>query len=77
MPLIMNPKCPGTCNVLTWRNANNVSILLGYTKYPEDVKQQKTVKKVYAGSSSKKKPLSGSLLHVCACVSIVPYPGRV
>ena len=50
MPLIMNPECPGTCNALTWRNANNVSILLGYTEYPEDVKQQKTVKKVYTGS---------------------------
>ena len=73
----MNPECPGTCIILTWRNANNVSIPLGYAEYPEDVKQQETVKKVYTGSYSKKKPLSGALLHVCACVSVVSYPGRV
>ena len=28
----------------------DVSILLSYTEYPEDVKQQETVKKVYTGS---------------------------
>ena len=50
MPLKINPECPGTCNILTWRNANNVSIPLDYTEYPEDVKQQETVKKVYTGS---------------------------
>ena len=50
MPLIINPECPGTCNSLTWRNANNVSIALGYAEYPGDVKQQETIKKVYAGS---------------------------
>ena len=50
MPLIINPECPGTCIILTWQNANNVSIPLGYTEYPEDVKQQEAVKKVYTGS---------------------------
>ena len=50
MPLIINPKCPGTCNILTWPHANNISILLGCIEYPEDVNQQETVKKVYAGS---------------------------
>ena len=50
MPLIMNPKCPGTCNFLTWQNANDASIPRGCIKYPGDVKQQETVKKVYAGA---------------------------
>ena len=50
MPLIMNPECPGTCIILTWPYANNASILLGYNECPENLKQQKTVKKVYAWS---------------------------
>ena len=41
MPLIMNPECPGTCIFLTWQNANNISILLGYTEYPEDVNNKR------------------------------------
>ena len=46
-------------------------------KYPWDVKQQKIVNKVYTGASSKEKPLSEALLHVCAFVFVVMYPGRV
>ena len=55
----------------------DVSILLNCTENSRDVYQQEIVKKVYAGSKSKKNPWNGSLLHVCACVSVVPYPGQV
>ena len=41
MPLIINPECPGTCNILMWRNANNASILLGCVEYPEDVSKKR------------------------------------
>ena len=41
MPLIMNPECPGTCIILTWRNANHASIALGYAEYPEDVNNKR------------------------------------
>ena len=41
MPLIINPECLGTCNILTWRNANNVSILLGCIEYPKDVNNKR------------------------------------
>ena len=54
MPLMMIPKCPGTCIVLTWRNANNVSIALGYAEYLEDVKQQETVKRFTQGLNLKR-----------------------
>ena len=36
MPSMIDPMCPGTCNILTWPHANNVSILLGCVEYPED-----------------------------------------
>ena len=41
MPLIINPECPGTCNILTWPHANNVSILLLCIEYPEDVNNKR------------------------------------
>ena len=41
MPLIINPECPGTCNILMWPHANNVSILLGCIEYPEDVNNKR------------------------------------
>ena len=41
MPLIRNPMCPGTCNILTWPHAKNVSILLGCVEYPEDVSNKR------------------------------------
>ena len=50
MPLIINPMCPGTCIGLTWRNAKIASIPLSCVEYPEGVKQQETVRKVYIGS---------------------------
>ena len=50
MPSIMNPVFPGTCISQTWRNANNASIPYGCIKYPWVVKQQETLKKVYAGA---------------------------
>ena len=36
MPSIINPMCPGTCNILTWPHANNVSTLLDCVEYLED-----------------------------------------
>ena len=50
MPLIMNPVFPGMCIDLSWRNAYYASIRCGGSEYPRDVKQQKTVKKVYIGA---------------------------
>ena len=41
MPLIMNPECPGTCNILTWPHAKNVNIFLGCIEYPEDVNNKR------------------------------------
>ena len=41
MPLIINPECLGTCNILTWPHAKNVSILLDCIEYSEDVNNKR------------------------------------
>ena len=39
--IIINPECPGTCNILMWPYANNVGILLNCIEYPEDVNNKR------------------------------------
>ena len=40
-------------------------------------KQQEAIKRFTQGLNLKRNLLNGALLHVCAFVSVVPYPGRV